>query len=152
MAIKYIRERRADGARERHNLTVPSPPDPQAALKRRLLVIYLGLGMASVMLLVFHLTTKDRFSSSREPVVAPAVVVEKRVTEESGNAEYVLVLEITTVEGGTVEGLASVQKSEWDSIRPGDSLTATYVPGTNGGEPSIRSIAMEVPAKSGQDP
>ena len=172
MAIKYRREgfqKRTPGARNRYEVrTRFSPRDP----RHRLLLIYVGIIVVSILLLLSHFLIESRQTNWLPERIGEGRVLEKRIEAEgTPEARYVLLILVSVPSADAVESglvplshpgrekalgpleltdIVTTNQDDWKSVEPGAAVRVQYTIDSQRTRVVIREIYLDGGPADGQ--
>lgn len=144
VGVKFQRERFTERARGTHGRFGSVLGERPITPRQRLLIIYLGLIVATIILFVFHIMGTAGPGPGGGLREGTATVIEKHV-EEGPPARYFLVLRINVPTADdepvrTLDTLVPTDAASWRRVGPGDELTVSYVLDRRGTRAYVRGL------------
>lgn len=131
MVVKYVREDFRDTASGGRSRMGNPFEKPKMSLKQRLLYIYIGLGTASIFLLVYHVMGVPRTLAWGRTTASPGIVVDK-IIENEGTPDVLRLLTVSVIvkveqtDEDQFIGQVPTDEYSWSLVEQGSPITVEY--------------------------
>lgn len=127
MVVKFTRPDFRESAHGTHEGSEESPLRRRLSLRVRLKLIYLGLGLALVALLAFHVANPGRRMRNAPLQEGTATVAEKRRADDgTGPARYAVVLRLTDKDGRSHETAIATDPASFELVEEGMEVLVEF--------------------------
>lgn len=138
MAIKYRREGFRDATLGTPNRYDPRPPSRFKDPRQRLMVIYLGIGFVTILLLAYHFVSQSVATTWLPVRFEAGTVIEKGTSAD----EYYVIVEVAEGEA-LMRDRVIILESDWQLLQAGMVLGVEYRVTRDGSRMAVEELSFE---------